>query len=180
MTKDEQVEELASIVRQSVCMDISISKNVASAILSKGYSRQPVNGLVPLDNNGEVAAVMFSSLSKEEYLALQEDKNIVIGIMRFFNFATAIRKRFGKPVCTHDYLGQCPECKKFGHIKLRCDDCNKPTPELPSVESIKDALFYIASGTKQKAGSIQTQIRIEGNLLELATAILNYLREGNK
>ena len=22
-----------------------------------------------------------------------------------------------------DYMGECPECKKFTHIRYRCDDC---------------------------------------------------------
>ena len=42
-----------------------------------------------------------------------------------------------------DYVGKCPECKNFGHIKLRCNNCVKG---ILDEESLKEFWFDYTNG----------------------------------
>jgi hypothetical protein len=99
------------------------------------------------------------------------------------------------PTPESDYVGKCPECNKFGHIKLKCDDCKsiEAQPKLVRLnklelinlwndilnrDSSQNILIFIREicsklGTSPQRG-IPSVEDIEWLIIDLSTSILHY------
>lgn len=93
---------------------------------------------------------------------------------RAVNISRMICSKYGapSPALPEDYVGKCRECGKFGHIKLRCDDCAVP-PAL-TVEQLKEIVEKeIFSGANVTYQNIDV---VEDIALKSADAILARIR----
>lgn len=98
----EEVEELESLIDRSV--DPCILSNYPGEIKTDGHYW--TNTPTPCNKNA--------------YYCVSFDNGHVINYYgNSLYYVCPVR------AIAQDYVGKCPECNKFGHIKLRCESCEK-------------------------------------------------------
>ena len=177
----------------ALCMEEYIAKRLNE----QGYSKrhQDNNALVPLDEE-EVANALVDAhgilnkhlLKKEYYLPYakticakfgKDNSGMVLDekeLSLLFDMLKMHKVNYLPELLTQP-TGIIGIDQAFSTFKIWLSKLSQQPPKerKVSLEEIKDALFYVATNAKQKAGSIKTHVNIEGDLLEISARILSLL-----